>query len=52
MYPPRGVRSGLVTATCTPLHLGTSSATYEIVITDERDRRTCAIPPARRRRGK
>jgi 1,4-dihydroxy-2-naphthoyl-CoA hydrolase len=51
-----GVRSGLVTATCRPLHLGTSSATYDIVITDERDRRTCtarltcAIPPAHRGR--
>nr|WP_253913577.1 hotdog fold thioesterase [Streptomyces sp. A108] len=52
------VRSGLVTATCRPLHLGTSSATYEIVVTDERGRRTCtarltcAIPAARRGRRK
>lgn len=51
-----GVRSGRVTGTCRPLHVGSTAATYEIVITDERGRRTCtarltcAIPAARRRR--
>ncbi|BCL21706.1 hotdog fold thioesterase [Streptomyces tuirus] len=49
-------RSGLVTGHCRPLHLGTHTATYEIVISDERDRRTCtarltcAIPAVRRRK--
>ena len=37
----RGVRSGTVTGVATPLHLGGSVATYEIVITDEKDRRVC-----------
>jgi 1,4-dihydroxy-2-naphthoyl-CoA hydrolase len=52
----RGLRSGTVTGTATPVHRGRSSATYEIVITDESDRRICtarltsmlrpATPPA------
>lgn len=37
----RGVRSGLVTGVATPVHRGRSTATYEIVITDEHDRRVC-----------
>ncbi|MFC0597032.1 PaaI family thioesterase [Streptomyces palmae] len=37
----RGVRSGLVTGVATPVHRGRSTATYEIVITDEEDRRVC-----------
>ncbi|MFJ2826063.1 hotdog fold thioesterase [Streptomyces sp. NPDC087263] len=37
----RGVRSGLVTGVATPVHRGRSSATYEIVITDEADKRVC-----------
>ncbi|MFT2014722.1 PaaI family thioesterase [Streptomyces sp. 796.1] len=37
----RGARSGLVTGVATPLHRGRSTATYEIVITDEQDRRVC-----------
>lgn len=37
----RGARSGLVTGIATPVHRGRSTATYEIVITDERDRRVC-----------
>ncbi|MEU6094435.1 hotdog fold thioesterase [Streptomyces sp. NPDC047079] len=51
-----GARSGKVTGVCRPLHLGTHTATYEIVISDEQDRRTCtarltcAIPPTRRRK--
>ncbi|KPI08547.1 phenylacetic acid degradation-related protein [Actinobacteria bacterium OK074] len=37
----RGVSSGLVTGVATPLHRGRSTATYEIVITDEADKRVC-----------
>ncbi|GAU68350.1 hypothetical protein SSP35_07_01520 [Streptomyces sp. NBRC 110611] len=37
----RGVRSGLVTGVATPVHRGRSTATYEIVITDEHDKRVC-----------
>lgn len=37
----RGVRSGHVTAVATPAHLGRSSASYEVVITDDDGRRIC-----------
>ncbi len=37
----RGVRSGLVTGVATPVHRGRSTATYEVVITDENDKRVC-----------
>jgi uncharacterized protein (TIGR00369 family) len=37
----RSARSGMVTGTATPLFLGRSMATYEIVITDEEQRRIC-----------
>ena len=37
----RGVTEGVVTGTATPLHRGRSTATYEIAIVDERDKRTC-----------
>jgi 1,4-dihydroxy-2-naphthoyl-CoA hydrolase len=37
----RGVRSGLVTGVATPIHRGRSTATYEIVISDENDKRVC-----------
>ncbi|MBT2450139.1 hotdog fold thioesterase [Streptomyces sp. ISL-43] len=37
----RGARSGLVTGVATPVHQGRSTATYEVVITDEQDRRVC-----------
>lgn len=37
----RSARSGLVTGTATPLYLGRTMATYEIVITDESDKRLC-----------
>ncbi|MFI1220641.1 MULTISPECIES: PaaI family thioesterase [unclassified Streptomyces] len=37
----RGARDGLVTGVATPVHRGRSTATYEIVITDEQDRRVC-----------
>ncbi|MFF0555167.1 PaaI family thioesterase [Streptomyces sp. NPDC004266] len=38
----RGARSGLVTGVATPVHRGRSTATYEIVITDEQDKRVCS----------
>lgn len=47
----RAVTSGFVTATCVPLYEGRSTATYEIAITDDDDRRiatarlTCALRP-------
>src|SRR4029079_16355348 len=37
----RAATSGLVTGVATPLHLGRSMASYEVVITDEQDRRIC-----------
>ncbi|WP_043675143.1 PaaI family thioesterase [Streptomyces xylophagus] len=37
----RGARSGLVTGVATPVHRGRSTATYEIVISDEDGRRVC-----------
>jgi uncharacterized protein (TIGR00369 family) len=37
----RGVRQGTVTGVATPLYRGRSTATYEIVITDEAGRRVC-----------
>lgn len=50
----RSVRTGLVTGVATPAHTGRTSATYDIILTDERDRRTCtarltcALRPAAR----
>jgi uncharacterized protein (TIGR00369 family) len=38
----RGLRSGTVTGVATPVHRGRSSATYEIVISDEQGRRVCS----------
>lgn len=37
----RGVSQGVVTGVATPLHLGRSLATYEVVLTDEQERRVC-----------
>jgi 1,4-dihydroxy-2-naphthoyl-CoA hydrolase len=37
----RGVREGVVTGVATPIQLGRTVACYEIVITDESDRRVC-----------
>ena len=37
----RGPRSGIVTGVATPAHLGRTQATYEVVITDEDDKRVC-----------
>lgn len=38
----RGVRSGLVTGVATPVHAGRTSATYEIVVTEENGKRVCS----------
>jgi 1,4-dihydroxy-2-naphthoyl-CoA hydrolase len=37
----RAATGGMVTGVATPLHLGRTMASYEVVITDERDRRVC-----------
>ena len=37
----RAARSGIVTGVATPLHLGRSMASYDVVVTDEDDRRVC-----------
>lgn len=50
----RSATSGVVTGVATPIHLGRTSAAWEIVITDERGKRvctsriTCALVPADR----
>jgi uncharacterized protein (TIGR00369 family) len=50
----RAATSGTVTGVATATHLGRSMATYEIVITDDEDRRvctariTCALLPAKK----
>lgn len=50
----RSATSGLVTGVATPLHLGRSMASWEVVVSDEQDRRvctsriTCALLPADR----
>jgi uncharacterized protein (TIGR00369 family) len=52
----RAVTNGVVTGTATAIHLGRSSAAYEVVITDEAGRRvctsriTCSLLPAERYR--
>jgi uncharacterized protein (TIGR00369 family) len=37
----RAVRDGLVTGVATPVYLGRSTTSYEVVITDEREKRVC-----------
>jgi 1,4-dihydroxy-2-naphthoyl-CoA hydrolase len=37
----RGVTKGYVIGVATPVHLGRTMTTYEIVITDDHDRRVC-----------
>jgi len=37
----RSATSGTVTGVATPAHLGRTSATYEVVISDERGKRVC-----------
>jgi len=50
----RSATSGLVTGVATPVHLGRTSACFEVVISDERGKRvctariTCALIPADR----
>lgn len=50
----RSATSGTVTGTATAIHLGRTTATYEVVITDERGKRvctsriTCALMPRER----
>jgi len=50
----RSVTSGTVTGVATAIHLGRTTAAYEVVITDERGKRvctsriTCALLPAER----
>lgn len=50
----RSATAGLVTGTATAIHLGRSTASYEVVLTDDQDRRvctariTCALMPASR----
>ncbi|MET9887001.1 hotdog fold thioesterase [Streptomyces sp. NPDC006430] len=38
----RGARSGTVTGVATPVHRGRTTATFDIVISDEQDRRVCS----------
>ena len=37
----RAVRDGLVTGVATPVYLGRTTTSYEVVITDDRDKRVC-----------
>ncbi|WP_028927463.1 hotdog fold thioesterase [Pseudonocardia acaciae] len=37
----RGATEGLLTGVATPMHVGRTTSTFEVVITDERGRRTC-----------
>jgi 1,4-dihydroxy-2-naphthoyl-CoA hydrolase len=37
----RAARTGVITGVCTPLHEGSRVASYEILLTDEEDRRVC-----------
>ena len=39
----RAARSDTVTAVCTPLHAGNTVATYQIVISDDDERRICTV---------
>jgi 1,4-dihydroxy-2-naphthoyl-CoA hydrolase len=53
----RSATSGTVTGTATAVHLGRTTATYEVVVTDERGKRvctsriTCALMPRERYQG-
>ncbi len=37
----RAVREGVVTGVATPIYLGRTTTSYEIVVTDDRDKRVC-----------
>jgi 1,4-dihydroxy-2-naphthoyl-CoA hydrolase len=39
----RAVRHGVVTGVATPIYLGRTTTSYEVVITDERDKRVCTV---------
>jgi 1,4-dihydroxy-2-naphthoyl-CoA hydrolase len=39
----RSARDGYVTGVATPIYLGRSTTSYEIVITDEQERRICTV---------
>jgi uncharacterized protein (TIGR00369 family) len=39
----RGTRSGLVTGTATAIHLGRTTTSHEVVLTDDEGRRLCTI---------
>ncbi|PJI85458.1 hotdog fold thioesterase [Luteimicrobium subarcticum] len=39
----RAAREGVVTGTATAVHLGRTTASYEIVVTDDRDRRVSTV---------
>lgn len=39
----RSATQGLVTGTCTPIHVGRSMTVHEIVVTDDQDRRLSTI---------
>jgi uncharacterized protein (TIGR00369 family) len=53
----RSARTGTVTGTATAIHLGRTTASYEVVVTDDEGRRlctariTCALMPAERYSG-
>ncbi|MDT0265068.1 PaaI family thioesterase [Streptomyces sp. DSM 44915] len=53
----RPVRTGTITGVATPAHAGRTSASYEVVITDDRGKRvctarlTCALRPAAQQTG-
>ena len=37
----RAVRDGVVTGVATPIYLGRTTTSYEVIVTDERDKRVC-----------
>ena len=37
----RAVRDGVVTGVATPVYLGRTTTSYEVIVTDERDKRVC-----------
>ncbi|WP_420323259.1 hotdog fold thioesterase [Kribbella sindirgiensis] len=37
----RAVRDGVVTGVATPIYLGRTTTSYEVVVTDDRDKRVC-----------
>ena len=37
----RAVRDGVVTGVATPIYLGRTTTSYEVIVTDDRDKRVC-----------